>query len=151
MGEVERKKSHITPVNVPGGRRYDGKEKRRYGPIRSITCCIYCIKTHRRHCMGLVLGVITIMDCSSLSSNHYVNSVYVERKPKSMRYVLYSGIKPASIDMILGSGTVAGMADLAALLEELEYHDVDLSLAEIRDGYYLITLADFVYLNLYLD
>ena len=67
-----------------------------------------------------------------------------------MRYVLYSGVNPASIDMILDSGIVAGMADLAALLEELEYHDVDLSLGEIRDGYYLITLADFVYLNLYL-
>ena len=68
-----------------------------------------------------------------------------------MRYVLYSGINPDSIDMILDSGRVTGMADLAALLYELEYPDIDLDMIDIRDGYYLITLADFVYLNLYLD
>lgn len=68
-----------------------------------------------------------------------------------MRYVLYGGINPDSIDMILDSGRVTGMADLAALLYELEYPDINLDMIDIRDGYYLITLADFVYLNLYLD
>ena len=74
MGEVERKKSHITQVNAPNGRGQSGKEKRRrYGPIRSIAGCVYCIKAHRRYCVELVLGIIAIMDCSYLDSNPYVN------------------------------------------------------------------------------
>ena len=68
-----------------------------------------------------------------------------------MRYVIYSGTHPDSIDMILDSGRVNGMADLAALLEELEYTDIDLDMIDIRDGYYLITLMDFVYLSFCLD